>query len=98
MAKKRIEVIIKDGSQSWTYNTDWAYVFMMSNQYEKRAVQQPQGWTPPDQPEARDVCVFYAALEALNAVADTEGEEVFREAARKMLSTADKVFAKGEEK
>lgn len=78
----KVDIEIKQGEQSRRYRGDWAYVCIM-DEYGGRWMQQPSKW-------GNGVALFSAGVEALRAVAEDDGDERFKLAARAALDAIAK--------
>lgn len=83
-----VDIEIKQGEQSRHYRGDWVFVCIM-DEYGGRWIQQPTKW-------GNGVALFSAGVEALRAVAEDDGDERFKVAARAALDAISKFNPGGE--
>jgi hypothetical protein len=79
----KVSVTIKDGREKRTYEDEYAFVYTVHERCgspEGRWMQQPQGWKG-------GMGLFFAGVEALKVVAEQEGSEKFKVAARAALDS-----------
>ena len=88
----KVSVTVKDGRTTRTYEDEYVFVYAVHDSFgspEGRWLQQPQGWKD-------GLGLFFAGIEALKVVAEQEGDERFKVAARAAIDSINS-FVDGKE-